>query len=118
MHDEQRRHPRVLCVLPVRIIVRGRYQLLETLTKNISLGGLKCLTPAEKPVGTPVSIEIGLGMRQEPLFSQGRIMWMERVPYSEQFYIGVEFDQLSPRNSTLLSVYLEQISQTPHKSPA
>lgn len=112
---ERRRSPRVTCVLPLQIYSDGGPKIIETLTKDLSATGLRCLSPTAQPPFSPVSLEITLGKGERPFSLQARVVWFEAVPNSHQFYLGLAFDHLSETNTRRLSRYIEQLS-TP--SPA
>jgi hypothetical protein len=103
MPAERRRFHRVPSVLPLRLFIRGGQHPIETLSKNLSLGGIKCLSPASQPVGTPVTIELGLGPSNDCLSLPATVSWFQTIPQSEQFFLGVTFDALSPQVTRLLS---------------
>lgn len=107
---ERRRSQRVTCVLPLQISSDGGPKLIETLTKDLSAGGLRCLSPTAKPPATRVSLEITLGKGARPFSLQARVVWFEAVPNSHQFYLGLAFDHLSEIYTRRLSRYIEQLS--------
>ncbi|HBQ38881.1 MAG: hypothetical protein A2Z92_00325 [Omnitrophica WOR_2 bacterium GWA2_63_20] len=107
MSEERRRSPRIRCVLPVRLYPQGETKVIQTLTKDVSIGGLKCLSPLSKPVSTPLSVELDLGRDKTVMQVRARTVWFQQVPNGEQFYLGIMFDELSDRNRQLLSRYLD-----------
>ncbi len=113
MLANQRRSSRINCLLPLRLTIPGTRQVTETLTKDLSLHGLRCLSPMGHPVSTRVMLELSLGTHHEPLTAQGRISWLQVLPNSEQFHLGVEFVGLSTYDTRQLSVYLAKISKVP-----
>ena len=107
---ERRRASRVSCVLPIQISADGTPKIIETLTKDLSLSGLRCLSPSSKPPTSKVSLEITLGKGARPFSLQARVVWYETVPNSHQFYMGLAFDHLTEANSKRLSRYIEKLS--------
>lgn len=107
MADERRKTPRVRCVLPVRLYPHGETKVIQTLTKDVSIGGLRCLSPISKPVATPLSVELDVGRGKMILQLRAKTAWFQEVPHGDQFYLGITFDELSERNRLLLSRYLE-----------
>ena len=106
MEEERRKSPRVRCYLPVRLFSQGDPKLIETLTKDLGIEGLKCLSPALKPVSRPVSLEIDLGAGEEPVSVNAQTVWFQSVPESEQFYLGISFRDLSEKDRERLSKYI------------
>ena len=108
--SERRRAPRVGCVLPVQLYVNHEPKVIETLTKDLSTAGLRCLSPVAKGAASPVSLEMTLSQGERPLNLQAKIVWFERIPHGNQFYLGLAFENISDHNTRRLSRYLEQIS--------
>ena len=111
--SERRRAPRVGCVLPVRLYVNHRPKVIETLTKDLSTSGLRCLSPVSKGAASPVSLEMTLGQGERPLSLQAKIVWFERIPDGNQFYLGLAFQNLSDENTRRMSRYIERLTSTP-----
>ena len=108
MPPERRRYHRIPCVLPVRLLVRGASYPIETLSKNLSLGGLKCLCPAQQAISTPVNVELALGRDPNALSVPAVVSWFQAIPQSEQFFVGLTFDNLSSENRRILSMYINR----------
>ena len=98
------------CILPLQIYSDGGPKIIETLTKDLSASGLRCLSPTSKPLASRVSLEITLGKGARPFSLQARVVWFEAVPNSHQFYLGLAFDHLSEVNTRRLSRYIEKLS--------
>lgn len=117
MSEERRRFHRVRCYLPIRLYPQGEIKVIETLTKDLGLGGLRVLSPILTPVATPLSLEIAIGAAEEPLSLRAQTVWFQAVPQSEQFYLGIAFRDLTQETTKRLSRYLERASDllTPAK---
>jgi c-di-GMP-binding flagellar brake protein YcgR len=109
MYPEQRAFPRVAIYWPVRVQRPGAPVLIETLTKDLSLGGVRCLSPDVLPVSTVVDIELTVAKGQEPLAVRGRSVWFRTLPKSDQFEVGLIFQGLSPINKRRLSACIERL---------
>ena len=111
MDPERRSAPRIRAYRPVRLIHPGSPQVVETLTKDLAVGGLQCLSPAVFPVSTEFTIELVLSAGDEPLAARGRTVWFRSIPHSEQFDLGIVFSELSQQNKRRLSGYLEHLAE-------
>ena len=109
MSQERRRAARIRCVLPLRLYPPGEAKVIQTLTKDLSEGGLRCLSPVAKPVKTLLSVEIDLGPGKKPLTLRAHTVWFQEIPHSEQFYLGIAFQDLSSHHRELLSRYIDTI---------
>lgn len=115
MTQERRRHARIRCLLPVRIYPQGETKVIQTLTKDLSENGLRCLSPVTKPINTPLSVEIDLGPGKRPLNLRAKTVWFQHIPHSEQFYLGIAFSDMSNHDRELLSRYLSVLSSSAHQ---
>ena len=113
MLQERRRFLRKRCYLPVRLYPQGAATVIETLSKDISTGGLKCLSPIPVPIATPLSIELDLGIGKGVVFLRGHAAWFQEIPQSDQCYLGVIFDDPSEHSRQLLSRYIEPLAKNP-----
>ena len=116
MVQERRRFPRIGCMLPVRLYPRDNPKVIETLTKDLGQGGLRCLSPSSRTVSSLVSLEIALGPGERPLSLRACIVWVEMVPNSKQFYLGLAFQDLSDEDTVRLSSYIDKVSS--HLNPS
>ena len=111
--QERRRSARVRSYLPVRLTPQGGRPVIETLTKDVGLGGVKCLSPVSLPVSSVVSLELTLGFGDEPLQALAKTSWFQIIPQSDQFCVGLSFQDLSEETTQRLSRYLDQTSLQP-----
>ena len=110
MSLERRSAPRVRAYRPVRIVKPGTSQVVETLTKDLGLSGVRCIGPTLFPVSSEVSVELVLSTGEEPFTVRGRAIWFQTIPHSEQFDLGIAFVDLPPHNKRRLSAYIDRLS--------
>ncbi len=108
--DERRQHQRIRAYRPVRLYKPASAQVVETLTKDLSVEGLRCLSATVVPVSTEFTVEVVCEPGEEPITARGRAVWFRNIPDSEQFDIGVTFLDLTPQTKRRLSVYLDRLS--------
>ena len=113
MSAEQRHAIRHRAYLPLRFQPDGEIATVETLTKDLSLGGLRCMSPKPVPVALETRLELVLATAQEPLAMRATVRWFRSLPYSDQFELGVAFQSLSPQSARRLSTYFDRISSKP-----
>ena len=118
MNQERRTSPRVRAYLPVRLRTPTALQTVETLTKDLSVGGLRCVSPILCPVSTEVGLELALSSGDEPMAVRGRTAWFRTIPESDQFDFGIVFLELSQQNKGRLSAYIERLSHRSSLIPA
>ncbi len=116
MLQERRQTPRVRCYLPIRLYPQGEHRVIETLSKDLSLSGLSCLSPVHRPIASLLAVEINLGQGQPPVHLHATLSWFTEVPNSEQFQLGLTFDQITELQARQLSRCIDRF--TSHLSPA
>jgi len=106
MLQERRNVPRIRTYLPVRIQTPGNSSAIETLTRDISYRGLRCLAPAPIPTHTAVKVDITLSIRRTVVTLQGQTQWLRELPHSDQFEVGIAFVSETPEEyRTALTTY-------------
>lgn len=110
MH-ERRAHPRLRVYHPVRLHRPGVPQMVETLTKDMSAGGIQCLSSTLFPVSTDVEVELILMNGEGPFTARGQTRWFRMIANSDQFDVGISFLDLSPQNKRRLSAYLDLLTR-------
>ena len=118
MVQERRTAQRFRAYLPVRLRKQNTPQVVETLTKDLSTGGLRCVSPTLCPVATDVTVELMMSIGEEPLLLRGKTAWFRAIPESEQFEFGVTFSEFSPQSKRRLSAYLERLADRSGLIPA
>ncbi|MBI3010448.1 MAG: PilZ domain-containing protein [Candidatus Omnitrophica bacterium] len=113
MTQERRQAPRVAVYLPVRLYPSHCSRLVETLTKNVSAGGLRFISPLELPVSSDLTVDLLLSNGEEPIVVRAKVMWFQMIPYSEQFDVGVSFHDTPEESQRRLSGYLERQKSSP-----
>lgn len=102
--EEKRRNPRLGLHIPLRYQVRGQPQFDNTISNDISLGGLSFTGISFVPPKTPVMLEVNL--LSKVLKAIGKIAWVQTLPHSYRNKIGVEFLNMDPLERNYLSEYL------------
>ncbi len=119
MVEERRQCQRFRAYLPVRFLTPILSpQPVETLTKDLSSGGLRCISPTSCPVLTELGIDLVLASGDEQLSVRGKTAWFRAIPESEQFEFGIQFSNLSPQNKRRLSAYIERLASRSGLVPA
>ena len=114
MLNERRATSRIRAYRPVRLHVPRSPRLLETLTKDLSIGGVCCISPTPLPVSTQLNLELILSTGEGPITARGRTVWFRSLPNSEQFDMGISFLDIPDHDKRRLSVYLAHLaSQQP-----
>ena len=111
MFQERRITPRIRTYHPVRLFRPGDPKPIETLTKDLAAGGLRCVSPCALPVSTELNVELVLSTGEELLTARGRTAWFQMLPKSDQFELGIAFVEVPPRHHQHLSTYLGRVTR-------
>lgn len=109
MAEDRRKSQRITTYLPVRLRLERSGRYLETLAKDVSMGGVRCLVQALPEIDESVMIEVPLYKEVLPIQVQARVAWVRPVTEA-QCMVGVSFDRLTPPDSQALATYLESLS--------
>ena len=103
---DRRQYPRITTYLPVRLRLQQSGRYLETLAKDVSLGGVRCVVEGRPDVNEVVVLEVPLYKEVLPIQAQARVAWV-RPTTDTQSIVGIRFEHLSQADSGALSTYLE-----------
>ena len=110
MTPERRASPRLRVYDPVRLYLSGSPRPVETLTKDLAVGGMRSVSTKAFPISTRLHIELMLPNGQELLSLYGRTVWFRTIPNSDQFELGIAFTEISENCKRRLSAYLDRLS--------
>lgn len=110
IETERRRAPRVRAYRPVRLRKPSLPPVVETLTKDLSLDGMRCLSPTWFPVSSDLNVELILSNGEEPISVTGRAVWFRVIPHSDQFEMGFSFQHVPPHTKRRLSGYIDRLA--------
>ncbi len=109
--QERRRFLRTRCGFPLAIVSHPSPEVsaMKTLTKDVGMGGLRCISPVPSAVSSLVSLELDVGVDQEPLRLLGRTVWFQQLPRSDQYQLGIAFQDVSEETGKRLSEHLQRL---------
>ena len=110
-NGERRKAARHRTYHPVRIAKSREPKIVETLTKDVSEGGVRCVSSELFPVSSDLGVEMTLFKGEESLSVKGKAVWFRMIPHSDQFDLGISFLDMSPQDKRRLSVYIERLSE-------
>ena len=97
-----------------------RYRKIESvaqdfkgsLIKNISKSGAKISLYEFLPLNLRLAIEIPLTSGLKPVQGVGRVAWVSKAAYSEQYDVGLEFVNLNERDSQQITkLFSDQVAE-------
>lgn len=100
--SEQRRFPRFNYSIPIKYRPQAQPAPLYTVTRDLSVGGLKMLTNNFMPRGTEVNLEVELP-HLDLINAQGTVAWSSRINHSDQYLSGIRFTAIDETNRKNIS---------------
>lgn len=108
---EKRNFTRVGLRAPIRYQIMGQPQFDNTISKDISLGGISFTSNSFIPLETPVMLEVNI--LSKVLKAIGKIAWAQPIPHSYRNIMGLEFVEMPREEKEYLGDYLNmQLSQS------
>src|SRR3989338_3047665 len=120
MKEERRQVPRTPLKLPVRIKGQGMIRWAETLTQDFSRRGFRCtMYGAFWPIGSQINFEMPLFPAEDPMTGLAHVIHMGEIPYTDRFYVGLQFSELSSEALRQLERFLTQqgLGAGPSRAP-
>jgi hypothetical protein len=102
---EQRKSKRYGCYVPVEGKTDGIFA--ETQTVNISKDGIGFVSSHAIPVNEKIAIELTL-QDDEPVVVLGVVKWSTRIGDTEQYRIGMTFEEVLSGSRRELTKYLQK----------
>ena len=105
--NERRQFGRVDFREPIQFRI-GEQKIIGCLAQDISDGGIKVNSFEFLPLNTEIQLNIQL-KDEDAADLAGKVVWIQQVPFSDQFQIGVKFlaDKESPKTQELIHRHLQ-----------
>ncbi len=104
LSQDKRRANRLRMHLPVTYKVMSNTSFGKTVTKDISKSGLRIVSDAFIPPLTELALQINLFSKI--LNPTAKVVWSQRLPYSDRYQVGIKFEQINSPESRYLEDYL------------
>jgi Tfp pilus assembly protein PilZ len=105
---ERRQTERVDSRCPLRYQFKGQPNFYETVTRDISEGGLRFITNQFIPAFAELFLEFSLRSSMEPVQAAAKVSWVQKVPHSDQYQVGAHFTELNQEYRKNISDCLSQ----------
>ena len=123
MGQEQRRFVRVTSRLNATFKVVKTGKVKRALTKDISAGGICCVTEELLEAGIAVEVELRLPDRAAPILLLGEVAWSRPIGSQHKSYqnptgeAGVQFTKIDPKDQALIIQYAKMNAPPPSPPP-
>ncbi len=103
---EKRTEERQNCFVPVEGKEGSTYDATQTV--DISPHGIGFVSAHPHQINERIAIEIQLKPHTEPVLVLGTVKWVRRITDSEQFRVGLTFEEVLSGSSTRLEKYFSK----------
>lgn len=108
---ERRQSERADSRCPLRYQFKGQPNFYDTITRDISEGGLRFITNQFIPAFAELFLEVSLRPSTEPVRAAAKVSWVQKVPHSDQYYVGAHFTELNQEHKKNISERLLEYRQ-------
>ncbi len=102
--EEKRIFPRLRLRAPLRYQVRGRPEVSDTVSDDISAGGISFINSKFIAPASLIMLEVNLLSRI--LKSVGKVAWSSPLPRSDNYRSGIQFLELDSRGKDYLNDFI------------
>jgi c-di-GMP-binding flagellar brake protein YcgR len=107
---EKRRYPRVNVSFPVECNFLAKKNYFYTVSKDLSVGGVRILTNDFLPRGDFLKLHINLINKIIGL--KAKVVWCNKERISERYSAGLQFVEINPANKNALGTFLNTVFST------
>ncbi len=102
----KRENTRHDCCVP--LMDERKESLRNSQTTNISKTGVGFVSARFIPMNTKMMIEIALSREGQPVLVQGKVKWVEQIPNSTNFRVGMNFQDISSSAQSRIDNYFSK----------
>lgn len=103
---EHRKTKRLDCLVPVE--GRGDSRFCNCRTLDLSQGGLGFVSDKDVVVGKEIFVELELAETDYPVMIKGKVKWVRQIPGSENYRIGLSFQEVLRGSKTRFNKYFKK----------
>jgi hypothetical protein len=103
--NNNRNEIRNRCFVPVEGKSRSSFDLTQTV--DISSHGIGFISSSPHDINERIAIEIQLKPNTDPVIVIGIVKWVHKLSYSEQYRIGMNYDEIFLGSQKRLDRYFE-----------
>jgi len=93
---EKRKFKRVRFTEPVSFHLKEPHNFGGCLARNLSEGGIQLNFNEFVPLDTEMTLQLKLDFPSKVVDVTGRVTWLQRVPHSDRYAVGLQFTKAEP----------------------
>ena len=105
LFQEKRRNSRLNISIPLHYQVRGTREFGNTLTRDISSGGLSFI--ADRFIKPQTRVVLDVNMPIGSINTIGMVKWTGALSCFDKYQVGLEFIEINPKDKIFISDYID-----------
>ncbi|MCM8819313.1 MAG: PilZ domain-containing protein [Candidatus Omnitrophica bacterium] len=107
MEIERRKYPRLNVSFPIECSDPAQKNYFYTVSKDISLGGVKIIYDKFLPKQT--NLKLNINLIDNVVTAISRVCWCNKMRISDRYMIGLEFNELDTESKKNILNFFEKI---------
>ena len=108
INEEKRQNARLNIAAPLRYQIMGSQDFGNTVTKNISKGGVSFMV--DKFIRPQTRLTVDFNILSRNINSIGSVRWAGVIPHSDKYQVGLEFIGITPEHKNYIADYIDMRS--------
>ena len=105
---ERREYRRIKINSPIEYKFLNAEKYANTVTCDISEGGISFIIDGPIPVGTHLYFQAKLRNKPQPIYGIAKIAWTAKEPYSPKYRIGLEFTEVGSISRADIATFIQE----------
>lgn len=109
---ERREFRRIKVSSPIEYKFLNSERFVNSVTCDISEGGISFIVDGPVPIGTHLYFRARFRNRPQAIYGIARIAWSAKIPYSQQYKVGLEFREIGSISKADIVTFIQE-NKTP-----
>lgn len=105
--QERRKYKRLAVSFPIHFKVKTTNKYGNTLSCDISGGGVKMMLEQFVAPKTDFMLEFTIVDFLQIISAVGRVVWTKKMPHSERYQLGIEFKEIPQKNQESINQFVK-----------
>ncbi len=105
---EKRQFRRIKVSSPVEYKFFNSEKFQQSVTCDISEGGISFIVDGPVPVGTHLYFQAQLKNKPQPIYGIARVAWTTKEPYSSRHRLGLEFTEVGSISKADICTFIQE----------
>ncbi|MCM8763679.1 MAG: PilZ domain-containing protein [Candidatus Omnitrophica bacterium] len=106
--QNRRRYHRINFDTSVTYQTKVGSRLNHTLTRDLSEGGMGVIFEEFLPKDAELILEFSLKKNSTPIRTRAKVVWVQKLPYTERYRAGLEFEEMEALQKSNLKRFINK----------